>query len=129
LEENVFDHNGWNTSVTGADQATFNHNVYMSVPGSDGNSIMRGNIFANDPGGVQFRTAGTVFDNLFAANASHLLGASNLATITFNVIQEACDITGVNASVQGWGINILGVLPNSLIDNNIISNENSTANG
>src|SRR5262249_38021899 len=29
LEENLFDHNGWNASVTGAGANVFNHNIYI----------------------------------------------------------------------------------------------------
>src|SRR5271169_3425649 len=31
VEENVFDHNGWNSSVSGADPTIFNHNVYIQT--------------------------------------------------------------------------------------------------
>jgi hypothetical protein len=127
FDENCFDHNGWNSSVSGADQATFNHNIYMAIPGTDGTTIYRGNILANDPGGVQFRPGGTVYNNFFVLNASHLVGGTNLSTVTYNVVQKACDITGVNASVQGFGLNVIGALPSSLIDHNIVSNELSTS--
>lgn len=129
IEDNCFDHNGWNGTIVGAEENTFNHNVYMSVPGSDGNSVIRGNIFANDGGGVQFRGGGTIYNNLFIRNASHLLSATNKSTITYNVIQEACDIPAPNTSVQGFGIGVNYGLPNTLVDNNIISNESSAAVG
>ena len=44
LEENLFDHNGWNASAGGG-QSPQNHNAYLSE--GNNNVVVRGNVFAN----------------------------------------------------------------------------------
>lgn len=64
IEENVWDHNGWNEQVAGANATIFNRSMYLSH--GDGNTTVRGNIDANGAsGGVQIRTGGIADDNLF----------------------------------------------------------------
>jgi hypothetical protein len=69
LEQNLFDHNGFNTTVAGAGANIFNHNIYLQGIGTPGDLTTRSgpatvlsNIFANDPSGPQFRAGGTITD-------------------------------------------------------------------
>jgi hypothetical protein len=80
LEENLFDHNGWNATVTGAGPTVFNHNVYIagyepsqtsggtSDPTSLSVTTAKRNIFANDASQSHFRSGGTIDNNLFVHN-------------------------------------------------------------
>ena len=64
LDGNVFDHNGWNTSVAGAGQTMYNHDAYIkeNVTGF----TARGNLFANAAShGMQARAGGNVENNVF----------------------------------------------------------------
>ncbi len=70
LQENIFDHNGWSATVRGAGGTIFNHNVYLQCDihggsGCNGPATIVGNIFSNDSSGSQFRSGGTITDNLF----------------------------------------------------------------
>lgn len=67
LEENIFDHNGWNNDVAGGWATAFNHNVYIRADSS--NVVARGNIFAHAASyGLQARAGGVIENNLFVAN-------------------------------------------------------------
>lgn len=98
IEENVFDHNGWNPSVPGANPTVFNHNVYIHQ--GNGQATIRGNIFANASShGVQARPGGVIIDNFYVRNAiSLLVGSAQNSTINKpsivkdNVFMEGKDI-------------------------------------
>lgn len=67
IEENVFDHNGWNEQIAGADPSQFNQNIYVQK-GVTGVEFL-GNITARASGaGVQLRSGGNAIDNLMYAN-------------------------------------------------------------
>ena len=60
----VFDHDGWNTSVGGAGQQGYNHDIYCSYD-TTGVSI-QGNVLADASfSGVMARSGGDIDDNLF----------------------------------------------------------------
>jgi hypothetical protein len=87
VEENLFDHDGWNASVSGADPTIFNHNVYIQY--TSGPPIFRGNISANASAtGAQVRPGGTVADNLFVKNPVGLQIGTSQSTVSNNVITE-----------------------------------------
>jgi unsaturated chondroitin disaccharide hydrolase len=68
LEQNVFDHNGWNASVSGAGPNMYSQNIYLQSDTS--NVTVQGNIIAEASGhGLQARSGGIVKDNLFLSNA------------------------------------------------------------
>ena len=114
LEENVFDHNGYNELLPGFNNLSRHpgHNVYLqpSVVGA----VLRGNLFS-DAGshGVQARSGGVIQDNLFIGNPVHLsFGYVNGAsikpggvegTITGNVFLGGRDIAGQK---RGWAMEI-----------------------
>ncbi len=102
LEENVWDHNGWNEQVTGARATIFNRNMYLS--NGDGNTIVRGNIDANGAsGGVQVRTGGIAENNLFLRTP---------VSISFGHKEnQAIDISGIirnNVTLGGRDIGVPG---------------------
>ena len=47
IEENVFDHNGWNEAVPGAGADIYSHNLY--IDNDNTGVVVRGNIIANGP--------------------------------------------------------------------------------
>lgn len=70
LEENVLDHNGWNTEA-GDLPTVFNHNVYITI-GCD-HVVARGNIVARgSTTGIYCRTNGILEDNVCVDNAPAL---------------------------------------------------------
>ncbi len=69
IEENFFDHNGWNESVSNAGPNMYNHNIYVQYDNAEG-GIMRGNIITRGAAhGLQARSGGEIDRNLFALNA------------------------------------------------------------
>ena len=67
LEENVFDHNGWNARVPGARANMHNHNIYLRDDTSG--VVVRGNLIANAAShGLQARSGGVVEGNTFLNN-------------------------------------------------------------
>src|SRR5262249_10109641 len=97
VEENVFDHNGWNASIAGAEPTIFNHDLY--IHDLNGPATVRGNIFANASShGAQVRPGGNITNNLFVRNPIGLMIGSaeavlsNSATATDNVFMEGNDI-------------------------------------
>jgi len=96
IEECVFDRNGWNPSVSGADPTIFNHNIYIQTSCSKLN--VRDNIISEASShGVQARPGGNITGNLFYRNSiSLLLGNEEMQTsgiIQGNVILEGKDIS------------------------------------
>ena len=49
IQENLFDHNGWNATVTGAGPTIFNHNMYLTA--QNGPVTVIGNISSNELSG------------------------------------------------------------------------------
>jgi Bacterial Ig domain len=140
VQENLFDHNGWNASV-GSAPTVFNHNLYIDGTAGTGTAVpgpatIKGNIFSNDASGSQFRSGGTVTNNLFVHNPyPHNFGMPSAfaSTISNNVYSEAVDqpITGI---AYGWGIPTFSSyngVPYNIgtvtISNNIIANTVSTS--
>ncbi len=67
LEENVFDHNGWNPDVVGADPTLYNQNIYLQTSATD--VEFHGNVTSRASGaGVQMRRGGHASRNLVYAN-------------------------------------------------------------
>jgi hypothetical protein len=128
LEENIFDHNGWNDSA-GASATIFNHNVYLqglaySPKTVSGPAIIKGNIIANASShGVQLRGGGEVTDNLFVHNPIGLLVLSP-ASVSDNVFLSGNDIA---ASIpRGFAIDANPPIGPIQITNNIVAHEDSS---
>jgi len=134
-EENLFDHNGWNTSVSGAGPLVYNRNVYdqfTNKPGilPNGPAIFRGNISARSSSeGAQIRPGGTISNNLFDSNPigfdiGHRLsdGAPLItsATASNNVVLKSDDMDSSNP--RGIGIEIMNASGGGIqVMNNIIA--------
>jgi hypothetical protein len=128
LEENVFDHNGWNSQVSGAGATALSHNAYIAADCA--NVVVRGNVFADAAShGLQARAGGEVKDNLFVDNPIHmsfgLVNGSALkpggvsGTVEGNVMVGTRSIGG---SYRGWAIE-LGNIKGATVRNNIIAND------
>jgi hypothetical protein len=135
LEENFFDHNGWNELfVISPTQLQFNHNMYLQT----GPNTVRGNIFSNDASGSQMRAGGTLENNLWVHNPyAHNFGMPNAAPsyVTSNVYLEGVDMPTSPPAGYGWGFNVFSNYAGHdynvgtvTIANNIIANSFS-ANG
>ncbi len=67
IEENLFDHNGWNAEIVGAHPTIFNQNVYLQT--STTGTEFHGNLTARaSAAGVQMRRGGNATHNLAYAN-------------------------------------------------------------
>lgn len=107
LQDNVFDHDGWNASVPGAQPTIYNHDCYLHS--SNNNVVVTGNIFADASSfGLQARAGGVVDDNLFINDPyAFSFGLVNGATtraggVTGEVIGNV--ILGSRQDPSGWGI-------------------------
>lgn len=132
LEENIFDHNGWNSAVAGAEATIHNHNVYFNYRNWD--VTVRGNVIA-DAGshGMQLRSGGDVYNNLFLRNPigmsfGHVNGSRAVAggiegDISGNVFLGSRDINGAS---RGWAIELGNLKPGgkgTYFTKNIIAND------
>ena len=134
IEENLFDHNGWNQQVEGAGACMYNHNIYMAADNPNPEKIIiRNNTFARGAAhGLQVRSGGYVENNLFVGNAINLnvgyhkdppmKGA--FSEVRNNVFQEVRLMDSLNtdyprtASIRGIG----EITIPAIIENNIFSN-------
>ena len=130
LEENVFDHNGWNGQVSGAGATALSHNAYIAADCN--NFTARGNIFSDASShGLQARAGGTVVDNLFLRNPIHLsfgtVSGSEIkpggvtGTVDGNVMLETKPI---GSGMRGWAID-LGNTKSATVRDNIVAHEGS----
>ena len=124
LEQNLLDHNGWNSQIAGAEPTIFNHNIYIHE--GNGPATLIGNISANASShGAQVRPSGTVTDNLFVHDPIALLvgfqGGTSGGTVTNNVVTESSDINPTEP--RGWGIDIGG--DTLSVNNNIVTHDAS----
>jgi hypothetical protein len=111
IEDNVFDKNGWNENVPGAQPTIYNHNIYLQV-NCGGNAIVRRNIITRAAShGCQQRAGGTFEQNFMFRNPINFQPgydapeppAGSTCVVRNNVIIEATDIT--ESLPRGWGIN------------------------
>ncbi|MDI3282602.1 right-handed parallel beta-helix repeat-containing protein [Polyangium sp. 15x6] len=132
LEGNVFDHNGWNADVPGANATIHNHNVY--VQSSCSKVTIRGNITTRAAShGLQARAGGVVDKNLVIDNPiGFSYGLTNgpatpvpggvTGTVTGNVVHDAGDIT--EAEPRGIGVQ-LGNIKSAVVEDNILAHDKS----
>lgn len=128
LEENLFDHNGWNERVSGAGATIFSHSVYLSEDNSD--VVVRGNIISDSAShGLQARSGGIIENNLFLRNPINLLfgGGSPLVKaggvegrVVGNVVLDSRSIAGSN---RGTGLELANIKPggNLVVADNIFT--------
>jgi hypothetical protein len=130
VEDNVFDHNGWNEKIPGAGATIYGHNVYFW---SDNNNVVfKNNISANAGShGLQARSGGDIIGNLFLDDPiGMVLGKGNSAysggvegKVTGNVFLGDRDISG---QTRGWAIEV-GNTRQATISDNIIANDTQNA--
>ena len=137
IEENFFDHNGWNETVPNAGANKFSHNIYVQFNNAEG-GIMRGNIITRGAAhGLQARSGGAVDRNLFALNAVGLnfgnyIPPTDPDVLTWpnlahdNVILNGRLMSTVNSneprSPAIWGLDVNPFIPGVDVDGNIVAN-------
>jgi hypothetical protein len=131
IQDNVFDHNGWNTSVSGATATIYNHNCYLHS--SNNSVVVTNNVFADGSSfGLQARAGGVVDNNVFINNAHAMsYGLVNGATTKAGGVSGEM-IGNVflpdRNDPSGWGFGaVIGNLKpggNTVISNNIFANGN-----
>ena len=114
LDGNVFDHNGWNSSIAGAEPNIFNQGIYIQY--DSGAATVIGNVIANSADyGLELRSGGTAAGNLFVHNPLGMMvfqggagyATGNGATVTGNVFTESNDINAGGSSgvlPRGYGL-------------------------
>jgi hypothetical protein len=124
IEGNLFDHDGWNDAVPGAEATWYNHDCYLS--GMNNNCVVEDNTFAEAAGyGLQARSGGVVKDNLFI---------NDPVGMTFGLVNGAtAHAGGVTGSVTGnvfvGGANIGSVQGGSGLQLGNISSAGVTVSG
>ncbi len=129
LQGNVFDHDGWNASVPGAEATIFNHDAYLSSDNSG--VVVTDNIFADASShGLQARSGGDIESNLFLndpigmsfglVNGSPVTPGGVSGIVNGNVFIGAATING---QVRGYGMEIGNTSPGAqtIVSNNIFS--------
>lgn len=135
IEENVFDHNGWNSNPSLMDWAKptiYNHNLHVQ-PTCDAVTI-RGNLSTRASShGIQARAGGFVTDNLVLDSPVGIAYGSVSdtwepkvggvsGTVSGNVIADAGDIDAANT--RGIGLQ-LGNIQSAMVENNILAHDAS----
>jgi hypothetical protein len=116
IEENLFDHNGWNEEIVGAEPTIFNHNIYIQTTSAD--VVVRGNIIARGAShGLQLRPGGVADGNLFVDNSlGFFLGG--LGTAIDNVVLHgSAKPMYSDGYPRTWGVEMKDVAGSSAIRN------------
>ncbi len=73
IEDNLFDHNGWNKDIPEAEATKFNHNMYIQWDNVGNNIVVKNNISARASShGIMGRPGGIYEDNLSLENSISL---------------------------------------------------------
>jgi hypothetical protein len=138
IEGNVFDHNGWNEEVSGAQKTQFNHNMYINA--TCNNLIVKDNISVRAAShGLQARPGGDVMGNLFVDvpigfSYGLVLGDSPpkpggvTGEVAGNVILAGTDIEP-EALPRGFGIELGNIKKASIHDNFILHDKSAKPYG
>lgn len=139
VEQNIFDHNGWSTSIPGGGPTVFNRNVYINY--NNGTVVFIGNISANSSSeGAQVRSGGIIVGNLFVADSAGFSFGENpgttvgpngplpvptitSTTATGNVVLNSADIQSSSGPLpRSAGIDVLNARGSGVqVINNIIA--------
>ncbi|MGM0567905.1 MAG: right-handed parallel beta-helix repeat-containing protein, partial [Elusimicrobiota bacterium] len=131
IEENIFDLNGWNPDVDGAEPTIYNHNIYLSNSSRDArvyrNIVSRGSSYGLQAGG-----GGWVRDNIFTRNVYHIMAGARIRTnppgvravIEGNVVTEGVSAGSGRNPGNGKGIEVANLNPefDHIISDNIVFN-------
>lgn len=142
IEENIWDHNGWNDDIISAGRNQYNHNMYIQYSNVGNSVVVRNNIVTRASShGVHGRPGGLYENNYFEANAvslqmgynGHPLVPGTLATARNNVITngQRMDTTGActtcTSAVWGLVLNETGQ-GTFVVEDNIASNRTDSGN-
>jgi len=123
LQENLFDHNGWNSGVSGAGATMFNHDIYVNtgVSGTviDGNTISRASLC-----GITMRSSAVIKNNLITRCPVGIKIGGSGSTISGNVILDGTDLAGTSGGATGIEITSGS---GYTVSSNIIAHEQSGA--
>ncbi|MEZ6186876.1 MAG: hypothetical protein R3F62_17930, partial [Planctomycetota bacterium] len=128
VTNSVFDHNGWNASIAGAEATMFNHNIYLQY--NCANLVVTHNVLTRAAShGVQVRPGGVCDDNFGYQNPINILMGYNSGPISSgqvcrNVLIEANDIT--EDLPRGWGIEFRNV-SSVLVEENLVAHVGTTS--
>lgn len=131
IEECIFDHNGYNESIPGAEPTDFNHNLYIKASCTD--VVLKGNIVINgSAAGIQARSGGLVENNLFISNPIALrygggddpVHGGVSGQVRYNIFLESDDIT--DSLPRGHGITAQNV-SEAIIEYNMFLKDDSFA--
>jgi Right handed beta helix region len=128
IEENVFDHNGWNSSVPGAVKTIYNHNIYIQHGkiGDIYHILVRNNILARASShGLQLRPGGQMENNLFLKNAMAAFVSYAPSVVRNNVVLGG-DGIGANQP-RGMGLQFLNC-PVVIAERNIVAHKKDPVN-
>lgn len=129
IEDNVFDHNGYNERVPRANRTIFNHNIYVqhADPGDNLHYIVRGNISARASShGCQLRPGGLLRNNLFLKNPLAAFVGYGASAVVYNVVLDADSIDKDHP--RGQGLQVLNCDP-VLVEGNIVAHKKDAING
>ena len=138
VEENLFDHNGWNTNVNLMDYGKptiFNHNLYVQANCED--VTIRGNLSTRGSShGIQARGGGEVSGNLVLENPVGIsfglvpdawdpkMGGV-IGSVKGNFIADSADVDTINTA--GIGLQI-GNIQAATVEDNILAHDASASN-
>jgi len=130
IEWSVFDHNGWNDEVDGAQPTMFNHNIYVQR-GCDEVSIVNNVLTRAAAHGVLLRSNGKMENNLFLRNPIAIVAGDNddpaanpiAIDISGNVILQGTDISP--DLPRGMGIDLYDTT-DAQVTGNIIAHDESS---
>lgn len=108
IEQNVIDHNGFETRDPDSSESTaniYNHNIY-SAPDVTGLEIRENIIARGSSHGTTLHREGKIVDNLYIRNPIGILGRTAGQEITGNIVTEGFYIT--DEKQRAWGIQIGG---------------------
>jgi hypothetical protein len=115
--ENLFDHNGWNDTVSGAISDIFRHNYYIKEGSPP--ALFVGDISTNDASGAQGRTGGAYSNSLYVKDP--------IAT-NYDVGGGDSNDMPRDGRCRGGGLdlNTGSAAPGTQITNNIIAHQSSS---
>lgn len=127
IEQSVFDHNGWNEHIAGAEPTIFNHNIYVLGGDNAGPSrdvVVRGCIIANAANfgcNLSANAPATQLDplverNLFVRNANGLVHGSATDAGVVGAVVRSNVFTELGREFPGLGLQSLAIDLDSAAD-------------
>lgn len=132
IEENVFDHNGWNETVPTGRPTIYNHNLYLQ----NGNSevVVRRNVIARGAAtGTQLRPGGVMDNNLYIGNsiAAFVARDDEPPPTLMQVLRDNVVLHGSNHFVNAppanspgprcWGLDMIRPEAGSIATGNVVA--------